>query len=148
MWVLGADFFAFLFNDEIGLPLDVLPDSPLFAWSQIRLTIEAFTTITVASGAGTVIKIYESQLDFLLALREALGRLPQWPCATAAQLGFAGPIDFSTPQNAPFQYLRFMEKLSLQDLRTNDTLRTEGWDVLAFSLAPCWRGSGVRFSWR
>ena len=73
-----------------------------------------------------VIKVYESQLDFLLVLREALGRLPQWPCATTAQLEFAGPIDFATPQNAQFQYLRFMGKMSLQDLRTNDTLRTEG----------------------
>ena len=139
VWVLGADFFAFLFNDEIGLPLDVLPDSPPVGWSQIRLTIEAFTTIMVAaSGAGMVVKVYESHLDFLLALREALGRLPRWPCATAAQLEFEGPIDFATPQTAPFKYLQFMEKLSLQDLRTNDTLRTEGWGVLAFSLAPCW----------
>ena len=132
--VLGADFFALLFNDEIALPLDVLPDSPSFAWSQIRLKTEAFTaTMVAAAGADVVVKPYESQLDFLLALREALGRRPQWPCATAAQLEFAGPIDFATPQTARFHYLRFMEKLTLQALRANETLRTDGWGVLAFS---------------
>ena len=101
VFVVGGDSLAMLFNDEIVIPLAVLPAGTPVAWSRARLFAVVYQKImVVAVGAGMSLAPHASQHDFLQQLREALGQLSQWPAVAASELEYAAEIDFTTPQCA------------------------------------------------
>ena len=80
----------------------------------------------------------DSVAAFLAEFRSACEKLTHWPAVTAAEVEYTACTDFTTPQVASYAYLKCMEDVSIQSLRSDGTSRPTGWGLLMFSSTPTW----------
>lgn len=135
-YLLGEDQIAGLLNDELDLPVTVVPESPHRSLFRLRLEGTAYQRLMIDAvvQSDTPDTAYGDRQGFLTTLRQAIDKLVARTTIVLTDLIYDPAVDFTDARYAALTGYAFLENFPIQHLRTGS--KVTGWGLMYHTFSP------------